>query len=414
MTVPFARSPGRYLAGIAAAVTILSISLAMHAPRIGDEVFHYKTAEAFVHGIPVFSNSYDSAYTPLPYMVAGGWLRVWGGGLLQARILNLLIGLIGIAGMYRLARNFDPTTAVIPAAYLAFQPYYLRDCAVFYMGNYGLVASIWALRYYTDPAHRHRAWSTGALLGIATLCSQWALAVVGAIVAGEFVESFDPSWKLSRHTLRARIGLVAIVTACQLPVACVFAGWHGLTHPRFHEHTLAMSMPHVTGVFAVLGFTFALWFIGRARRLTPFVAVLTLASIPVFALSVPEVSVYQGRELFTGLTVRILAGVTSRIGAPPALLIAPAAFGGLLVLVSVWAGRDRPVPPALYLSVVMLLVAYSVSTILGETHVAFALPLIFLLAWSASPRSRGIRYVLAQSCALGVVYAVYFMLLKSS
>lgn len=397
-------------------VIIVSLTLAAFTPQNGDEFYHYPLARSFPGTFPVFTDQYTSAYTPLPYLLAGSWMKVAGTSLYSARAFNLIVGILGLLGMLALAKRLAPEHSLLPVVFLAFQPYYLRDCFIFYMGNYGLVAVIWALRFYLDRRTPRNTLLTAAMLGAATLCSQWALTVVAGVIAAEFVHTLGPGWRVARDRAREFFPRVLVVLACQIPTVAVFVGWGGLTHPSFAAHALQVSMPHVTGVLAVLGFVFAFWTLGKLRSIPPRVLVPVLLVSPLFLASLPEVSVYQGATRFTGLAARILAGVSTRLGFEAPVMLIPAAVLGLLAL---YALCRSPAPEAdrllaIRFGALLLVVAYGVSTILGETHVAFSLPLFFILAWRDRVAPVWTRLVVAQSSVLGLVYVIYFAFFKQA
>lgn len=398
------------LATVCVLCAAVSLPLIFTTPLIGDEVYHYPLAERFTHDFELVGQSYSSAYTPLSYIVAGTLMRIVGPHLWFARLLNLVVGILGIIAFHRIAQHLTGRRSTWPALFIACAPYYLRNCSVFYMGNYALVCVLWSFWLLWRGGGRSSTVLTGLLLGAATLCGQWALAVAGTVVlcdlATAVLSRSDPQKR------RAAWWRIASVVLFQMPSAAVFAAWGGFTHPSFYPYKLTLAPTHVTAVLAVFGFTFGLWTLSRFRR-TPLSRLsVGLLAIPLGLFALPEVSGYQGPTLFTGLTAQILGAASAAAGFDAPLLLAPAAAIGLVLMVILMDSARRHV--LLALSALALLVIYASSFTLGETHMMMAVSFVFLLIYAYHECNVWLKLTIVQSAALGIAYAVYHSLVKFS
>jgi hypothetical protein len=398
-----------------AACALVSLPLIVLGPLRGDEqAYHYPLAVAFSRHFPLFEWDYTSAYTPLPYVVTGLLMKLLGPHLIVARVVNLLVGILGIVGFYRTALLVRPGAALWAAVFVAFAPYYLRDCSVFYVAIWPVVCSVWALLFYLRRRGRRDVLLASVFMGAGSLSGQWAIIIVVAAVASECVSAFDDRWKSTRPRIVAALATVGVILLFQIPVVAVFIGWGGLTPWRFRAHSLEVTPQHLVGALAVIGFTFAWWVVARIGRLRPFQLTAVVALVPLFLLALPEVSVYQGASRFTGLTAQILGRASNALGSETAVLLVPAAMLGVVALWLLLSSPDAVRWPVLRLATVLSIVTFTAAVQLGESHTRIAIVIAFLLAIAVAPGDRSLKLVVTQSSLLGVLYAVYHAFIKAA
>lgn len=402
----------RDIALVAAAMAVICIPLMATTPLIGDERYHFPLVVRFMSGFPVFAPDYSSAYTPLPYIVTGTLLHLTGPSLLAARMVNFIVGVLGAWGFYSLARLVRPGAERWALVFLAFSPYYLRDCSVLYVGNWAVVPTVWALYFYFRRSGGRDMVAAAALFGVATLCGQWALAVAFAALVAELGCAFTPQWRTTPTSLRAAAVRGGLVLLFQAPAAWIFVRWGALTAPRFsHAHGVVLAPGHAVGVLSVLGFVFVWWVVRRLGRIPPLRLAMLATLLPLILLGLPVVSQRQGLEQFTGLSARILQFAGARAGFDAPLLLVPAALFGLVLLyltLRVGSVSDATIA----LSVALLFVAFSGSQIVGESHLRLLPPLVFLGVVSREPPDWTLRAVVVQSSLLGIAYAIYHGVFK--
>jgi len=383
-------------------------------PAVHDEATnHFPLAEAFRDGFPVFSDAYPSAYTPFPYLIVGRLLDVLGPHIWVARLYNLLIGLLGVLGFRYLLRRLGVRDRGWALLVFALYPYYLRNCALFFMGNNAVVFAVWGVALCCRP-QGHARYALGAVCcGLATLSGQYVLPVVAGLALAEVVGATE-DWNEERRELGPRLFRILLLAACQVPTLLVFWGWGGFTHPAYEVHGLQLSGAHVTGIFFVLGVAFCCWILPRIR--TGGLAGLqglsySLLTAPLFLICLPVVSVDQGIGIFPGLFSRSVAAVSSRLGWDSPLLMVPFAVLGVMVLVEVLRERSAATL-GLRLGIPLLLIALGLSTQVGESNVATVVPFVLAVV-CVRPISPAWRLAMVgQTAVLGVAYLLYLTFVK--
>jgi hypothetical protein len=244
------------------------------------------------------------------------------------------------------------------------------------------------------------------------LCGQWALLVVAAAAISEIGGVFSSSWRTSPQAIRAGGIRIGVLLLFQLPAVWVFLGWGALTAPRFAgAHSLVLTPGHAVGVLAILGFTFSWWAGRRIARVSPLNLAMLAVFLPLLYLGLPVVSQYQGPEQITGLSTRLLSFAGAWIGFDTPILLVPAAFLALVML-KLTLRVDSISNASICLAILLLMVGFSGSAIVGESHIRLLPPLLFIAAVALEPPDWTLRMLVAQSSALGVAYAVYHAVFK--
>ena len=150
-------------------------------PFWGDEIiYHYPTtANISFPNIIHNSPSYNSAYTPLPYIL-GSLIYKINNSLYALRLLNYVIFLFLIYFLYKISLNFrsDPFTLLL---LLICNPYLLKSSFTYHMTNYGLLFAIIGIYIYFFSQKKHKMILAHFFWGISVLCQQWMLIIIFSI-----------------------------------------------------------------------------------------------------------------------------------------------------------------------------------------------------------------------------------------
>lgn len=166
--------------------------LALRSPIRGDERYHYPLAIKFAQEFPSVDlrNDYNSAHTPLSYVLVGTILKVFGSSLLVARIFTFIVSLGALGSYFWLCKSYHVELRWLALGLLFFHPYFFMNTFVYWTDVYGLLFGIWVLYFYAKKSLTWRQLILLSLSGcfqftmVSSLCGNTVL-MVGVRVSGQ-------------------------------------------------------------------------------------------------------------------------------------------------------------------------------------------------------------------------------------
>ncbi|MDF1812894.1 MAG: hypothetical protein P1V20_11790 [Verrucomicrobiales bacterium] len=133
-----------------------------------ESLYLYKSSAMFGHGLKLYSEELPGWYTPLYFVVLGGWQELFGYGLASGRALSIFLYLGGIGILFSVAKTFNSsrlTPWVIPAL-IVITPSITAlhvSATQFAFVNLQMALLIWVLFVWKNAGFRW--WVAGALMG---------------------------------------------------------------------------------------------------------------------------------------------------------------------------------------------------------------------------------------------------------
>lgn len=380
---------------------------------LDESLFHYPNALNFYeNGLSAtFNEHYSAANTPLPYIFVAGIAKVVGMSLPLARGITALVSFLAflIAIQWLKKRGADTLSYFV----LLFYPYFFVNSFVFYAVNYGLFFALLGLLVLDkEPLKPLPVLMAGLSFALAVLCQQFYLMVPAAIATSRALAILKrPDTVFLQKLLKISADSLLLFLPLLVPL-WLFTQWHGLTHPRFHVHSLAFMPTTITAIFFVIGFTFWPYVWQTRQKITGWaLGVSLMAGVLLVALYRPEFSDLQGPGVFTGITYHLLI-IPGRLS-PWLTTIALVILCGLGLLFYWILARSLATSKDLTLFLIcnFLAATYIVNTQIGERHLLALIVFLMLLVLPQLRRPASMIYA-AFMAALGVGYFFYWTFIK--
>jgi len=160
------------------------------------------------HGTP-------TAYRPPLYPLLLAAVAWTGAGDIGLAVLHLLLGLVAVAGTWRIGIQLGlDRRAWLPAAVVAVDPLLVVAATVPMTETLFTALATWMLALATSPPTGRRGLALGILFGLAALCrpSVWAFAVLAVLLAvcGRIRKRGGPGWPGQRVAVAATLVGVAV------------------------------------------------------------------------------------------------------------------------------------------------------------------------------------------------------------
>lgn len=397
-------------------LTFLGLSLA----RLGDFALdetgsHYPAMLSYFNGgiQSVFSPTYSTANTPLPYLLTGTVARIAGPSLALARTVTCIVSFLAFLVVLRLLALDDAPPYL--SFVVLFYPYIFLNSFLLYAGNYGLLFTLLALVTLRSSEQRPsypRDLLAGILMALAVLCQQFYLVIPLALLLSRFAAAYSQGRTPGAALNRKMIISASLLIGPLIVPALLFLAWGGLAHPNYQERWLGIYPSTAVAVLTVTGFYGAPILFQERRRLRR--GVVALALIVSAVLTVAFKPAFTDRYepgAFAGMTHHII-DLTARIHPfIPFLLTLGLTMSGVLVVITLWKTLSRPWHHFLYASCMLLAVAYSFVTYIGERHLLGYIVFLFLLMIPHLRRPLLWAYPMGMA-ALGIAYYFWWFFFK--
>jgi len=378
------------------------------APSYMDELnYHYPMAQSISLQQAINPGSdYNSAYPPLPYLVANLFLKI-DSSLIKLRLLNFVIFLLAIWFFYQLAKKLTKDHMVLTLLFFL-NPYLLKASYMFLLYNWGLLFMLIALNvYFSQGKWRH--WSGDFFMLLAVLCQQWMLVVVLALLL----------YRLDLYLKRQiPLGLLMKSFAGKffvfLPALLLFYKWGGLTHPNFASHALHPTFEHLSGILANVGLLMLIVVLANFKTIFKKSNVLPLLPLPLLWLAIPRHSIGQGPQEISGVVSQLATKADVLLHMPYALTMFLFIVAGYLLLLLILQNHKEGLPKFFLYAVLSFFIAFVASARLAASHIYISLPLLLLLLRGEIEEMRaGKIWLIAQFFSFSVVYIVYITFFRS-
>ncbi|MEO6316836.1 MAG: hypothetical protein ABIU63_06180 [Chitinophagaceae bacterium] len=390
----------------------LIISLFKSGAYAMDEtLFHYPNVlNYYTNGFAAtFNKSYSAANTPLPYIIVAWISKVFGPGIVLARIVTAVFSFLTfLAGLKILTRlQVPPFYSLI----LLFYPYFFLNSFVFYAINFGLFFCLVALLLLQHPGKNYRFdLGAGISITLAVLCQQFYLMLLAAVLLvrlWQYFQERDNPGALQYFLISSfLLGLPALI-----PLA-IFYRWGGLVHPNFNVHKLSFFATALTGMLIVIGFYFWPFVLQSVKKLPLWLVGAALAAGAVLSIVFkPAYNDFNGPGIFNGIVYHLINIVARKmVWAGSAIMILFSAIG-LLLFYKLAVMKKTDFNRMLFTACLFLTAAYTMNAIIGERHL---LPLLFLLFLLVLPQLRMNIAKLYLPCMVifGAGYYIYWIFLK--
>jgi hypothetical protein len=407
--------PGKRAVVLFATVSFASfliISLIKSGAYAMDEtLFHYPNVLNFyTNGLgAAFNKSYSAANTPLPYIIVAWVSKLFGPGIILARIVtaffSFLAFLLGLKILMRLN---------VPAFYsliLLFYPYFFLNSFVFYAINFGLFFCLLALLLLSYGSKNYLYdLGAGVSLTLAILCQQFYLMLLAAVLLirlWQYIQERAVSGSLQSFIISSfLLGVPALI-----PLA-IFYRWGGLVHPNFNVHKLSFFPTALTGMLVVTGFYFWPFILQSFKKLQLWVIGCALTGGMILSIAFkPAYNDFNGPGIFNGIVyhlIDILAKKMAWVGTAVTIFFSGM---GLLIIYKLAEQKKTFFESILFTACLLLIAAYSMNAIIGERHL---LPLLFLLFFLVLPKLQLniARAYLPCMFVFGAGYFIYWIFFK--
>ncbi len=378
-------------------------------PVWGDEKnYHIPLVKNISMETIIESNSkYSSAYTPLPYIISKPFYQLISSHFIL-RVLNTIIFGLTIFMVYKILKGANVREAELYTILISLNPYMLRAGYLFLMTNWGIFFSLTGIYFYFFSNSKHNLLIAHGFWLLAVLSMQWMLMVYVGIIIYEF-EQFI----IGKKDYRSFIQLLVFKVISLLPMLYLFIIWHGLTHPNFHVHTLATSLPHLNAILAIIGFWFFFFIIKNITKINWNAVKLLIFISPVLLINLPVHSNSHGYNVITGLVSSFCKKVEIVIGIPYSLstgIFVILGFMGLFQLLEVNSKKN-----SYFLYITMgLITAFAVSSRLGASHIFVMIPFLILTLANYLNKSRlTFNLLMFQAFLITVIYNIYIIYVRS-
>jgi len=204
-------------------------------------------------------------------------------------------------------------------------------------------------------------------------------------------------------------GIVLIKLLVLLPSLYLFISWKGLTHPNFQAHTLHPTFEHFNGSLANWGFIALFIFIFYFQRhLAKKELIPILFILPILFLSIPTHSSHHGAEQITGLTAQISAQVENITSIPYKITFFVFIISGLGLLVISVKKQKYEFEYFLFFVIIVFLIAFTSSTLLGASHIFVSAPFILFLFQKEIFEHRYLKYFIVSQLYLVSLFYIFY------
>ena len=378
-------------------------------PFWGDETsFHYPTTSNISISSIIGSNSnYDSAYTPLPYLLGSIICKI-NNSIYALRLFNYIIFLTLIFFLYKISLNFrdDPITFLL---LLTCNPYLLKSSFTYNMTNYGLLFAIIGIYFYFFSQNKHKIILAHFFWGISVLCQQWMLIIVFSIFLHETILLIEK--KLGKKYF---IKGILFKFLFLLPSFILFLFWKGLTHPNFHHHEIMPSFAHLTGTLANFGIAGILILVFNFKKYNKAQYLLLVYLLPIFFLTVPAHSEGMGINVITGVASQLSMYIQKYLYLPYKLNMFFLATIGMMIIVVIISKKNNNFNSFLKYSILGFLAAFTCSELVGADHIFMALPFLFFAFESDLKEKKLLEISLVTFFfMMSLFYLIYYSLYKT-
>jgi len=373
-------------------------------PVWGDELlYHIPTAKNFTFSVLFGDNLlYNTAYTPLPYIIGKTFINMWDSYILL-RLINFLIFLCLLLVFYKIfiLLNKKPLFFIL---LLISNPYLLRASTTYYMFNYGLLFAFIAFYFIIKNETKFSNTIVSLMLSLAVLSQQWMLILV---VARQIVELVN-NIKL-KNGLNVYIKNLAVQVVLLSPALLIFFIWKGLTVPQFNIHQLKPTFEHANAVFANIGFIGIFIILFNFKRFLNINYLSLIFLIPLIWLTIPNHSNLHGLENSTGVAAQICTQLQKFVLIPYNFSMLILVFFGILVYVLVFINKSDKFSHILKLFIIGLSVVFTSSVKLGASHIYILVPFIFLYFRDEIDGNKYLKQsILIQMYFLALFYLIYY------
>ena len=405
-----------YLLACIIFVVFLGFSLARLDGYAHDETAaHFPNALNFyTNGLAAtFNSQYSAANTPLPYIIVALAAKLTSPTLIVARVVTCVTSFLVFLVVVRLLEITG--TARFLGFGVLFYPYLFLNSFVFYAVNYGLLFALLALMFILhtprNASYVHDL-IAGLFLALAVLCQQFYLVIPLAVLISRLVHTADEQEGMRRLSIRRAILSTALLSAPMIVPFLLFIAWGGLTHPNFREQAIGCYPSPVVASLTVTGFYFLPFLFQSFRTVTRtrFLSALVVSVLLVLAFR-PDFADKYGPGAFAGVVHHLIALSGRMHEVVPVLLTIGLTLSGILVLMGAWSRLSLRREYFLFASCLLLTLAYSFFTFIGERHLLGFMVFLFLLVlpWVRKPLD---RLYPAGMAVIGIGYFFWWLYFK--
>ena len=195
----------------------------------------------------IFSDKYEAANTPLPYLIAYVPLKVFGIpfsiGLL--RVVNALISLCTILVLLNILSLYKIRLSFLIVITVLFYPYFLKPSFSYYMAVYGVLFYLLTIRAILSD------WKSKWILA--------GLSLTGAVLSQQFYLVIIPGvlvfmyWYNNQNKRELLINATLVTLPIILFTLPLFFFWGGLTHSDYSFHKISFDVTKVTSILVIAG-----------------------------------------------------------------------------------------------------------------------------------------------------------------
>lgn len=384
-----------------------------------ETIFHFPNLVNFNEsGFYFFlTDSYSSANTPLPYILAGVILKYIGISLVNARLINIIVAILILHFIRLLLENRNQNRDF--SYLIQVLPYFLLNTFAFYVANFGLLFYFAAVFYLTKKEEQLKHldfFILGILFSMAALCQQFYLIVPFAI----FFSYGLGNWKRAisngysrKQLIKSGISGLLFVIPFIIPIY-VFCKWKGLVHPNFRIYQLSFNPRNWFYILNIIGLYSIPFVIPELRKIS--FRYITGSSLAAFCIVICSEYIFTQPVgySFSGLTTHALIIVSQWNSILHIVLKWFFCTMGLLAVNKLWKSfGNRNIENFILITILCVTLLHGFMTPLGERHLLLLIVciIVLLILTSAKPvlRSSIIYFSL-----IGISYYLYWIFIKYS